>query len=104
MTGVQTCALPIYNDFKTEFGVVSLAIDKADTNWFNSGGIDPGPQIHVEYYDKKMQMTEGYAQIKRPRSEAWLTKQKGIYITIDDRRGFGCNFEGDVFSFNHIYV
>jgi len=87
-----------HNDFKTEFGVVSLAIDKADTNWFNSGGIDPGPQIHVEYYDKKMQMTEGYAQIKRPRSEAWLTKQKGIYITIDDRRGFGCNFEGDVFN------
>jgi gliding motility-associated-like protein len=87
-----------HNDFKTEFGVVSLAIDKADTNWFNSGGLDPGPQIHVEYYDKKMQMTEGYAQIKRPRSEAWLTKQKGIYITIDDRRGFGCNFEGDVFN------
>jgi gliding motility-associated-like protein len=87
-----------HNDFKPEFGVVSLAINRADTNWFNSGGIDPGPQIHVEYYDKKMQMTEGYAQIKRPRSEAWLTKQKGIYITIDDRRGFGCNFEGDVFN------
>jgi gliding motility-associated-like protein len=87
-----------HNDFSSEFGVVSLAIDKADTNWFNSGGINPGPQIHVEYYDKKAQMTEGYAQISRPPNESWLTKQKGFFITIDDRRGFGCNFEGDVFN------
>lgn len=87
-----------HNDFNTEFGVVSLAIDKLDTNWFNTGGINPGPQIHIEYYDKKVQMTEGYAQINRPPNEAWLTKQKGFFITIDDRRGFGCNFEGDVFN------
>lgn len=87
-----------HNDFSTEFGVISLALDKADTNWFNSGGIDPGPIIHVEYYDKKAQVSEGYAQINRPPNEAWATKQKGYFITIDDRRGFGCNFEGDIFN------
>lgn len=87
-----------HNDFSKEFGVISLAIDKVDTNWFNSGGINPGPNIHVEYYDKKSQITEGYAQITRPPNEAWLTKQKGFFITIDDRRGFGCNFEGDIFN------
>ncbi|MDO9001613.1 MAG: gliding motility-associated C-terminal domain-containing protein [Bacteroidota bacterium] len=87
-----------HNDFHPEFGVVSLAIDKLDTNWFNAGGINPGPQIHVEYYDKKVQMTEGYAQISRPPNESWITKQKGLFITIDDRRGFGCNFEGNVFN------
>jgi gliding motility-associated-like protein len=87
-----------HNDFSTEFGVVSVALDKADTNWFSSGGLSPGPAIHVEYYDKKAQVSEGYAQISRPPNEAWLTKQKGFFITIDDRRGFGCNFEGDIFN------
>lgn len=87
-----------HNDFSTEFGVVSLAINTLDTNWFNSGGVNPGPIIHAEYYDQKKQVSEGYAQITRPPNEAWLTKQKGFYITIDDRRGFGCNFEGDIFN------
>jgi gliding motility-associated-like protein len=87
-----------HNNFSTEFGVVSLAINTTDTNWFNSGGVNPGPIIHAEYYDKNAQVSEGYANITRPPNEAWLTKQKGFYITIDDRRGFGCNFEGDIFN------
>ncbi|MBL7912919.1 MAG: gliding motility-associated C-terminal domain-containing protein [Bacteroidia bacterium] len=87
-----------HNTFSSEFGVVSLSVDKADTNWLNSGGINPGPVIHVEYYDKKAQVSEGYAQINRPPNEGWLTAQKGFFVTIDDRRGFGCNFEGDIFN------
>jgi len=54
--------------------------------------------VHVEYYDKKKQISEGYTELSRPVQEAWLTKQKGFYMTIDDRRGFGCNFEGDIFN------
>ncbi|MBL7920313.1 MAG: gliding motility-associated C-terminal domain-containing protein [Bacteroidia bacterium] len=87
-----------HNDFSSDFGVMSLAINTADTGWFNAGGVNPGPIIHAEYYDKKNQISEGYAQITRPPNEAWLTKQKGFFITIDDRRGFGCNFEGDIFN------
>ncbi len=87
-----------HNDFSSDFGVVSLAVDKADTGWITTGGFNPGPVIHVEYYDQKAQLTEGYAQINRPPSESWLTKQKGFYMTIDDRRGFGCNFEGNIFN------
>ncbi len=87
-----------HNDFSSDFGVMSLAINTADTGWFNAGGVNPGPIIHAEYYDQKNQISEGYAQITRPPNEAWLTKQKGFYITIDDRRGFGCNFEGDIFN------
>jgi gliding motility-associated-like protein len=87
-----------HNNFSSDFGVMSLAINTADTGWFNAGGVNPGPIIHAEYYDKQNQISEGYAPITRPPNEAWLTKQKGFYITIDDRRGFGCNFEGDIFN------
>lgn len=87
---------PIYQEFAPDFGVMSLSFGK-DTSWLSGSG--PGsPTIHVEYYDNKNQVSEGYAHIKRPINEAWLTKQKGFYITIDDRDGFGCNFEGDIFN------
>ncbi|MEO6303128.1 MAG: gliding motility-associated C-terminal domain-containing protein, partial [Bacteroidia bacterium] len=54
--------------------------------------------IHVEYYDKMKQVSEGYAQINKPIQESWKTKQKGFYISIDDRFGSGCNFEGQIFN------
>ena len=34
----------------------------------------------------------------RPINESWRTKQKGFYIAKDDRMGFGCNFEGNIFN------
>ncbi|MES2679103.1 MAG: gliding motility-associated C-terminal domain-containing protein [Bacteroidota bacterium] len=86
-----------YQTFSPDFGVVSIAMDEADTSWFNSSG-SSRPLVHVEYYDKKQQVAEGYTQLNRPVQEAWITKQKGFYMTIDDRRGFGCNFEGDIFN------
>lgn len=87
-----------YQNFSPDFGVVSIAMDKADTSWLNSSAAGVQPVVHVEYYDKKVQIAEGYAQLNRPVQEAWITDQKGFYMTIDDRRGFGCNFEGDIFN------
>jgi gliding motility-associated-like protein len=88
---------PEHNAFDPNFGVISIALDKADTSWFNSQGT-PATSIHVEYYDSKTQVSEGYAMINRPPQEEWRTAQKGFYITKDDRLGFGCNFEGPIFN------
>lgn len=87
---------PLYQEFSPDFGVISLSMG-ADTLWLNTAGATQ-PTIHVEYFDKKQQMVEGYTDISRPINEAWRTKQKGFYMTIDDRKGFGCNFEGDIFN------
>ena len=88
---------PEHNAFTPEFGVISIALDKADTSWFYSQGT-PAASIHVEYYDDKTQVSEGYAMINRPPQEEWRTAQKGFYITKDDRLGSGCNFEGNIFN------
>lgn len=85
---------PPHNDISPEFGVLSLAMDPA---WFQTSGAF-SPTIHAEYYDRKRQVSEGYAQINRPIQEDWRTKQRGMYINMDDRRGFGCAFEGNVFN------
>ena len=87
-----------HQEFSKEFGGLSIALDRADTSWFNSQGQPPSTTIHVEYYDNKKQVTEGYAIMNRPPNEAWNTQQRGYYITIDDKRGFGCNFEGNIFN------
>ena len=92
---------PEHNVFSEQFGVVSIAIDRADMAWFNSQGTPP-TSVHVEYFDKKKQMSEGYAMINRPPNESWLTSQKGFYINIDDRLGSGCNFEGNVFNVDEL--
>ncbi len=88
---------PEYNQFDPNFGIISIALDRADTSWFSSQGT-PAATIHVEYYDNKKQVSEGYAMISRPTNEQWATKQKGFYISKDDRLGSGCNFEGDIFN------
>jgi gliding motility-associated-like protein len=86
-----------YDDFHPEFGVLSVAIHTVDTNFFNTNGALTRT-VHVEYFDKKQQVLEGYADMARPFQEAWMTKQKGFYLTIDDARGYGCNFEGNIFN------
>ncbi len=83
-------------DFTPDFGVVSLAMED-NGGWFQTSGAF-SPTIHAEYFDKKLQLSEGYAQITRPPQEEWRTKQRGMYIHLDDRRGFGCAFEGKVFN------
>jgi gliding motility-associated-like protein len=85
---------PSHQLFSQDFGVMSVSMDN---NWFASGGTSAS-SVHVEYYDNKKQISEGYAQIDRPINEAWITQQKGFKLSIDDRFGFGCNFEGPVFN------
>ncbi len=90
-----------YSQIQPEFGLVSIAIHSTDINWMAFGGSTGTPTIHVEYFDNikhKAQVTEGYAKMYRPVQESWRTDQKGIYITIDDRLGSGCNFEGNIFN------
>jgi gliding motility-associated-like protein len=89
-----------HQDFKREFGVLSIALDNlsGDTAWFTNFGSPASTTIHVEYYDNKKQVSEGYGLINRPPQEAWRTKQKGFYVDIDDRYGSGCNFEGNIFN------
>jgi gliding motility-associated-like protein len=86
-----------HNAFDTNFGVISLSLDRADTGWFNAQGTYAA-SVHVEYYDQKKQISEGYGMITRPIQEEWRTAQKGFYITKDDRLGSGCNFEGNIFN------
>src|SRR6185312_7324040 len=68
------------------------------TAWFYSNGLPANSFIHAEYYDNKKQVCEGYALMNRPPNESWLTAHKGFNITIDDKQGFGCNFEGNIFN------
>ncbi len=89
---------PAHQTFTEDFGVVSLAIDRVDSAWFISQGNPPSTTVHVEYYDKKKQISEGYAIINRPINEEWVNSQKGFYVSIDDRYGSGASFEGQVFN------
>lgn len=93
-------------DFSKKFGVLSLAIEPgamgALNPWF-SVGTSPGPTIHVEYYEMnskgvKYAVNEGYTTMSKPIQESWLSFQRGFDLTIDDRRGFGCNFESQIFN------
>ncbi|MEI6020724.1 MAG: gliding motility-associated C-terminal domain-containing protein [Bacteroidota bacterium] len=93
---------PGHQTFSKDFGVVSIAMDYADTSWFSAQGNPPATTIHVEYYDKMKQVSEGYGSIERPINETWATKQRGYYISIDDRNGFGCNFEGPIFNLDSL--
>ncbi len=86
---------PTHQTISPDFGVVSVAFDQVDTNWFFAQGTRT---IHVEYYNEKKQISEGYGIVTRPPQEKWLTQQKGYYITMDDRLGFGCGFEGQIFN------
>lgn len=90
-----------HNSFDKDFGVISIALESSqslDTAWFNNLGATAGPSLHVEYYDSKQQVSEGYGMLYRPINESWKAKQKGFYIAKDDRMGFGCNFEGPIFN------
>jgi gliding motility-associated-like protein len=88
-------------DFSKKFGVLSLAIEPTQLTWFNVG--TPAMTVHTEYYElqskgKNRFVTEGYTQMIKPINESWLTLQKGFNLSIDDRRGFGCNFENQIFN------
>jgi len=86
-------------DFSQKFGILSIALD--NPNWFLVGS--PSTSVHVEYFemsgkDPKKFISEGYAELSKPVNESWLSFQKGFNLNIDDRRGFGCNFEGQMFN------
>ncbi len=87
-----------HQTFSKEFGVVSIALERTDSVWFASQGNPATNTIHIEYYDNKKQVSEGYAFISRPVNEQWQTAQVGYHVTIDDRYGFGSNFEGKIFN------
>lgn len=86
-----------FDAFDSRFGILSVAIHSTDTNWFSTTG-STEPTVHVEYFDNKNQVLEGYGSLYRPVNESWMTAQRGFYVSIDDRRGFGCNFEGNIFN------
>jgi gliding motility-associated-like protein len=88
---------PEHATFRNDFGIISIAMDTPDTGWFTAQGTTP-VTLHVEYFDKNKQVSEGYGTGIRPVNEEWRTKQKGFHINIDDRNGFGCNFEGNIFN------
>lgn len=90
-------------DFSDKFGILSLAIEPLTdlATWFSVG--TPATTVHAEYFelkatDPKKFVQEGYAQMTKPVNESWLSFQKGFNLNIDDRRGFGCNFEGQMFN------
>lgn len=89
-----------HQTFNKEFGVMSMALDNlsGDTAWFNSQGLPASTTVHVEYFDYHTHVTEGYGLLNRPINESWLTTQKGYYVTIDDKNGFGCDFRGNIFN------
>lgn len=75
------------------FGVLSIAID---TNFFqvpiaNSIG-------HVEYFENKKLINEGYCAFGKQDFELWNRQQKGFTVNLDDERGFGCAFEYQLFN------
>lgn len=84
-----------HQNFTANFGALSLGMDKADTDFFTTIGTKT---LHVEYFDEKKLVCEGYAVITKPPQEKWLTEQKGFYLTMDDRLGFGCGFTGNIFN------
>lgn len=86
-----------FDQLDPRFSVMAVTIGCADTNWFRSPAAYD-PSVHVEYFDNKTQWTEGYGALHKPIQEAWATGQRGFYVNIDDRRGFGCNFEGNIFN------
>ena len=86
-----------FDQFDSRFSVMAVTMDCGDTTWFRSAGVN-NPEVHVEYFENQKQWTEGYGQIHRPINESWATAQRGFYVNIDDRRGFGCNFEGNIFN------
>jgi gliding motility-associated-like protein len=86
-----------YQEFSKDFGVVSIAMDQSQSGFFSVSSPPPAT-VHIEYYDGKKQVSEGYGIIGKPVNETWQTLQKGFYVTIDDERGSGCNFEGNIFN------
>ncbi len=96
-------------DFSNKFGVLSIAVDASNAIvppavpplWFQVG--TPAMTVHTEYYElqskgKNRFVTEGYSSMSKPINESWLVGQKGFNLNIDDRRGFGCNFENQIFN------
>ncbi len=76
-----------------KFGILSVAID---TTFFNL----PINNLigHSEYFEYKQQKVEGYSAYTKQDFELWSRQQKGFTINIDDERGFGCAFEGQLFN------
>lgn len=91
-----------HNAFNPQFGLIAVTMSSLEaTSFFPSNGSVPPPPtgtVHVEYFDNKNQWVDAYGVISKPINEPWKTKQKGYYITIDDRRGMGCEWQGKIFN------
>ncbi len=92
-------------DYNKKFGILALTMEPEAANpipsWFAVG--TPPTTVHAEYFefksnDPKRFVLEGYSQISKPVHESWLAFQRGFEITMDDRRGFGCDFETQIFN------
>jgi len=89
-------------DFNKKFGVLAITMEPSQiATWFAVG--TPATTVHAEYFefkskDPKFSVLEGYSQIVKPINESWLTAQRGFNISMDDRRGFGCDFQSQIFN------
>lgn len=54
--------------------------------------------IHVEYFDKNMMFSEGYATQSKPINEPSTHEQRSFDVALDDETGFGCAVFGKVFN------
>ncbi len=83
------------------FGVLSVASPSAYPEVFAGTVLFPpagGTTLHVEYFDKLKQYSEGYANLTKPVNDTWVNEQKAFNVGLDDETGFGCEITGQVFN------
>jgi gliding motility-associated-like protein len=92
---IETNTYFIGETIDPNFGVVSIAMDTGTASFFNTA---ISQTIHIEYFDKQKQISEGYTTINKPINDGWITKQKGVDFIFKDEYGNGCALQGQVFN------
>ncbi len=98
---IETNTYFIAENIDPNFGVVSIAIDTGAASFFNTA---VSQTVHIEYFDKQKQISEGYTTINKPINDGWITKQKGVDFIFMDEYGNGCALEGQVFNNTNLGV
>ncbi|GAB4449619.1 MAG: hypothetical protein OHK0036_06830 [Bacteroidia bacterium] len=98
---IETNTYFIGENIDPNFGVVSIAMDTGAVSFFNSA---VSQTIHVEYFDKQKQVSEGYTTINKPINDGWITKQKGVDFIFKDEYGNGCALQGQVFNNSNLGI
>lgn len=98
---IETNTYFIAESIDPNFGVVSIAMDTGSASFFNTA---ISQTVHIEYFDKQKQVSEGYTTIKQPINDPWISKQKGVDFIFFDEYGNGCALEGQVFNNTNLGV